>query len=174
MCQSLKSGEAIASEAKPSTGHASLKNVSQAPPAIAPSQPAPVRLRQPPFPPAKTLTQASESHSEKRKASAEEGSTPKKQKVHVPLSETECHCGLQFVDQDALAAHVNADHKGGVWKCSQSGCTKIYRKPVVLGHTTEPGTARSLDIIVTCAHLTMMRQQLLKNTNILDMGLSVT
>ena len=80
LCQSLKTGEAIASEAKPSTGHASLKNVSQAPPAIiAPSQSAPVRLRQPPLPPAKTQTQASESQGEKRKASAEEGSTPKKQ-----------------------------------------------------------------------------------------------
>ena len=49
-----------------------------------------------------------------------------KNKVYVPLSEIECHCGLQFVDQDALAVHVNAD-KGGVWKCSQSGCTKIYK-----------------------------------------------
>ena len=31
LCQTLKTGEAIASEAKPSTGHASLKNVSQLP-----------------------------------------------------------------------------------------------------------------------------------------------
>ena len=36
LCQTLKTGEAIASEAKPSTGHASLKNVSQPPPAIIP------------------------------------------------------------------------------------------------------------------------------------------
>ena len=57
LCQALKTGEAIASEAKPSTGHASLKNVSQPPPAIIPpSQPAPVRLRHQPLPPASTQT----------------------------------------------------------------------------------------------------------------------
>ena len=62
LCQTLKTGEAIASEAKPSTGHASLKNVSQPPPAIIPpSQPASVRLRQQPLPPTSIQTQQTQS-----------------------------------------------------------------------------------------------------------------
>ena len=49
-------------------------------------------------------------------------------KVYVPLTEAECHCGLQFADQEALIIHVNADHSGGVWKCSEPGCPKLYSK----------------------------------------------
>ena len=78
-------------------------------------------------------------------------------KVYVPLTETECHCGLQFADQQALTVHVNADHSGGVWKCSKAGCPKLYSKASSLEHILELDTVNNLGIPVSIVHMDMMK-----------------
>ena len=46
----------------------------------------------------------------------------------MALTETECYCGLQFADRQALEGNVLVEHAGDVWKCSVEGCPKIYDK----------------------------------------------
>ena len=69
-------------------------------------------------------------------------------KVYVPLSDTECHCGLCMLMQTTQVGFGNA---------LRQAAQRSTIKQVVLEHTLEQGTVSSLNIIVTIAHMVMIR-----------------